>query len=248
MDYTIPKTLRPDVQTGWCAGCGHGVIIRMLAEAVEELGIEEKLLFVTDVACGSMVGRIIEWNNIGAAHGRPIITAAGAKRARPDEIVVASPGDGSAYSIGIESTIHCALRNENILALVVNNSVFGMTGGQMSPETLIGQKTTSSPHGRDNELFGNPLDIVKTLGEYDIAYLARGSVSSPANVVKTKKMIIKALKKQMNGEGFCLVEVLSPCPTNWYKSPVEAINFMHETQEKFFELGEFVDGRRSTDD
>lgn len=239
----IPSTLNADVPSGWCPGCGHATVLRLLAEAVESLGVEEKLLFITDVACGSMAPRIITWNNICAAHGRPIITAAGAKRARPDEIVVAAPGDGSAYSIGIESTMHCALRNENILALVVNNSVFGMTGGQMSPESLPGQKTTSCPHGRDPVLNGNTFDVVKTLSSFDIAYLARGSLSSPANIIKAGKMIKKAVEKQMNNEGFCLVEILSPCPTNWGypdDNAYKALDFMKE-QEKVFELGEFTD-------
>ncbi len=244
MNLKAPKSLNPEQPTGWCPGCGHGIIMRILAECVQELGMDDKMILVEDVACGSLGQFVVSWNSIGAAHGRPIITAAGAKRARPDHLVVAHPGDGSAYSIGTESTIHCALRNENILALVVNNCVFGMTGGQMSPESLPGQKTTSSPYGRDVKKNGNPFDVVKTLREFDIAYLARGSVSSPANVMKTKKMIMKALQKQLNGEGFCLVEVLSPCPTNWGfpdDNAHKALEFMHEHQEKFYELGEFVD-------
>ena len=163
MKLTVPSTINRENKSGWCPGCGHGIIMRMLAEAVDELGIQEDIILVTDVACGQLAVSVVEWNDIGAAHGRPIITAAGAKRARPDQIVVANPGDGSAYSIGIESTIHCALRNENILALVTNNCVFGMTGGQMSPESLPGQVTTSSPHGRDPKVNGNPFDVVKTL-------------------------------------------------------------------------------------
>lgn len=244
MNLKVPASLNPEQRVGWCPGCGHGIVMHCLAEAVEELGLDEKLIIVEDVACGELAQGVYKWDSIGAAHGRPIITAAGAKRARPECVVVAHPGDGSAYSIGTESTIHCALRNENILALVVNNCVFGMTGGQMSPESLPGQKTTSSPYGRDIEINGRPFDVVKTLKEYDIAYLARGSVSSPANVIKTKKMIKKALEKQLNGEGFCLVEVLSPCPTNWGfpdDNAYKALDYMHENQEKFYELGEFVD-------
>lgn len=244
MKLKVPDTILPHAVSGWCPGCGHGIITRLVAEAVEELGIEENFILCTDVACGALVAYITKWNVIGAAHGRTIIAAAGAKRVRPDQIVLAAPGDGSAYSIGIESTIHCALRNENVLALVVNNCVFGMTGGQMSPESLPGQKTTSSPFGRDVAVNGAPFDVVKTLGSYDIAYLARGSVSTPANVVKTGKMIKKALEKQMRGEGFCLLEVLSPCPTNWGypdDKAYKALEYMREHQEKFYQLGEFID-------
>lgn len=241
MKCSVPKGVNTGAHIGWCPGCGHGVIVRLVAEAARDLGIEDKIIMVEDVACGEFAQNVLQFNSIGAAHGRPIITAAGAKRVRPDAIVIAHPGDGSAYSIGMESTIHCALRNENILALVVNNSVFGMTGGQMSPTSLPNMKTTSSPKGRDVQKNGNYFDAMKVLGQMDIAYLARGSVDSPAQVIKTGKMIKKALEKQINGEGFCLVEVLSPCPTNWNKSPVDALKFMKEQQEQYFPLGEFID-------
>ena len=241
MNCIIPNGIDMTQQAGWCPGCGHGIIVRLLAEAAQELGIEDRMITVEDVACGEFAQFALKYNTIMGAHGRPIITAAGVKRARPDAIVVAHPGDGSAYSIGIESTLHCALRNENILALVVNNSVFGMTGGQMSPTSLVNMKTTSSPHGRDPMKNGNPVDITKILGQLDIAYLARGSLDSPANVIKTGRMIKKALQKQMNGEGFCLVEVLSPCPTNWNKTPAAALEFIKTTQSVAYPTGEFVD-------
>lgn len=240
MKCSVPNGVNKNAHIGWCPGCGHGIIARLVAEAAQALGIEDRIIMVEDVACGEFAQNVLQFNSIGAAHGRPIITAAGAKRVRPDAIVIAHPGDGSAYSIGMESTIHCALRNENILALVVNNSVFGMTGGQMSPTSLPNMKTTSSPKGRDIAKNGNIFDAMKVLGQLDIAYLARGSVESPAQVIKTGKMIQKALEKQMNNEGFCLVEVLSPCPTNWNLAPAEALEFMKE-QEKYFQLGEFVD-------
>ena len=240
MKCSVPNGVNTSAHIGWCPGCGHGIIARLVAEAAQALGIEDRIIMVEDVACGEFAQNVLQFNSIGAAHGRPIITAAGAKRVRPDAIVIAHPGDGSAYSIGMESTIHCALRNENILALVVNNSVFGMTGGQMSPTSLPNMKTTSSPHGRDVTKNGNIFDAMKVLSQLDIAYLARGSVESPAQVIKTGKMIQKAPEKQMNNEGFCLVEVLSPCPTNWNLTPQEALEFMKE-QEKYFQLGEFVD-------
>jgi len=239
MARSVPNAINLVEPISWCPGCGHGVIVRLLCEAAQELGIEEKMIIVEDVACGAWTQFSLEYNDLGAPHGRTIAAAAGAKRVRPDAIVVARPGDGSAYSIGVESTIHCALRNENILALVVNNSVYGMTGGQMSPTTLPGMKTTSTPAGRDAGKQGAIFDVTKVLGELDIAYLARGSVRSPAEVTKTGKMIKTALQKQMNGEGFCLVEVLSQCPTNWNMTPVAALDFMKE-QETYFPLGEYV--------
>jgi 2-oxoglutarate ferredoxin oxidoreductase subunit beta len=243
MECKIPNAIDMNQQASWCPGCGHGIIVRILAEAAQELGIDDRMLTVDDVACGEFAQFALKYNSIMSAHGRAIIAAAGLKRVRPDDIVVARPGDGSAYSIGIESTLHCALRNENILALVINNSVFGMTGGQMSPTSIVGMKTTSSPHGRDIKKNGSPIDITKILGNLDIAYLARGSVDSPANVMKTERMIKKALQKQMNGEGFCLVEVLSPCPTNWHLTPVAALDFVKNKLSAAYPLGEFVDKR-----
>ncbi len=240
MRLRVPKGINTEAHIGWCPGCGHGIIVRLVAEAAESLGIEDKIIMVEDVACGEFAQTVMQFNSIGAAHGRPIITAAGAKRARPDAIVIAHPGDGSAYSIGIESTIHCALRNENILALVVNNSVFGMTGGQMSPATLPGMKTTSSPAGRSASKDGNPFDVIKALGHMDIAYLARGAVNTPAQIIKAGRMIKKALQKQMDGEGFCLVELLSPCPTNWNLTPTDALDFVKK-QESLYSVGEFID-------
>ena len=241
MEYRLPKGFDLEAATSWCPGCGHGIVMRLLQEVLEELGVADRLIMVEDVACGHYDIALMNSNFLCCAHGRPIIAASGVKRVRPDAVVVAHPGDGAAYSIGIESTIHCALRNEKILALVINNSVYGMTGGQMSPESLPGQKTTSSPRGRNVEIDGQPFDAMKTLSSFDIAYLARGSVSSVGNIAKTKKMIKKAIEKQLRGEGFCLLEILSACPTNWNKTPSDSLKFMKDVQEKYFELGEFVD-------
>lgn len=240
MKARLPKTLTL-AESGWCPGCGHGIVARLIAEVTEEMGTSDRVVMVRDVACGAMISGVVTYNNIGGAHGRPIITAAGVKRARHDAVVIAHPGDGSAYSIGVESTIHAALRNENILALVVNNSVFGMTGGQMSPTTLPGQKSTSSPGGRELSYNGAPFDVVKTLKEYDIAYLARGSVDSPGEIRKTKKYLRKALEKQEKQEGFCLLEVLSPCPTNWGMTPKASLEFIREKQKIYYPVGEFID-------
>ena len=241
MNFTIPKDIDMNQQASWCPGCGHGIICRVITEAVQELGVSNKVLTVDDVACGQFGQFAMKYNTVMGAHGRTIATAAGLKHARPDCLVIARPGDGSAYSIGIESTIYSAIRNDNILAIVINNSVFGMTGGQMSPATLPGMKTATSPFGRDEKKNGSMLDITKLLANTDMAYLARGAVNTPANTEKTKKMIKKALQKQMNGEGFCLIDVLSMCPTNWKMSEIDACEFIKTTQSKYLPLGEFID-------
>ncbi len=241
MNFTIPKDIDMSQQASWCPGCGHGIVCRVITEAVEELGLSDRILTVDDVACGQFGQFAMKYNTIMSAHGRTVVTAAGLKHARPDALVIARPGDGSAYSIGIESTIYSAVRNENILTIVINNSVFGMTGGQMSPATLPGMKTATSPFGRDENKDGHMVDITKLLGQMDIAYLARCAVNTPANTDRTKKAIKKALQKQMNGEGFCLIDVLSMCPTNWKTSEIQACEFVKETQSKYLPLGEFID-------
>ena len=241
MDFKLPKDLDMKQQASWCPGCGHGIVCHAITEAVEELGVSDRIITVADVACGQFGQFAMKYNTIMGAHGRTIATAAGVKHARPDALVIARPGDGSAYSIGIESTLYSAIRNENILAIVINNSVFGMTGGQMSPTSLPGMKTATSPFGRDERKNGSMMDIANILGQTDMAYLARCAVNSPANIEKTKKAIKKALTKQMNGEGFCLIDILSPCPTNWKMSEVDACEFIKTTQSKYLPLGEFVD-------
>jgi 2-oxoglutarate ferredoxin oxidoreductase subunit beta len=240
MKLQTPEMLK-NAHSGFCPGCGHGIIGRIIAEVISELGYEEDYIQVVDVACGSLYLYCMECDIVMAAHGRPIITAAGIKRVRKNNPVIAYIGDGAAYSIGMAHTIWSALRNEKITAIVINNGVFGMTGGQMAPTTLLGQKTTSSPYGRTQEKAGEPVDIIKLLGKLDIAYLARGSVDSVGNINKTKQYIKKALEKQMNNEGFSLIEVLSPCPTNWNLSPIDSMKRIKDVVSKEFELGEFVE-------
>ena len=224
MNYKVSKHIDLNQQASWCPGCGHGIICRIITDAADKLGVGDRIVTVDDVACGQFGQYAMDYNSIMGAHGRVIATAAGVKRARPDALLIARPGDGSAYSIGIESTIS-----------------FGMTGGQMSPTSLMGMKTSTSPFGRTAERNGSMVDIAKLLGQADIAYLARCSVDSVPNIMKTQKAIEKALTQQMNGEGFCLIEVLSPCPTNWKLSPEKSMEFIRTTQSKARPLGEFVD-------
>ena len=225
---------------GFCPGCGHGLASRLVGEVAEELGIVEKLVTVVDVACCSF--NIDYWNfdTIMAAHGRDIPTAAGVKYVRPDCPVLAYMGDGAAYSIGMAETIHSALRNDNICVIVINNSVFGMTGGQMAPTTLPGEKTATSPKGKDPSRYGTISGVELHKG-MDIAYLARAELVGVGGMTKAKRYIKKAMEHQLNCDGFSLVELLSPCPTNLNLPPVKAKQFVHEEMTKYFPLGEFID-------
>ncbi len=241
MKLKAPETVMFS-NTGLCPGCGHGLVRRIVAEVAEELDIEEKLLVAMDVACCSL--NIDHWrfDSIMAAHGRTIPTACGVKRVRPDHVVMAYQGDGAAYSIGLAETMHAALRNENVVVLVVNNSVYGMTGGQMAPTSLPGQKTTSSRSGKDPEKWGMPFDIMKAYSGMDAALLARAELGSPAGILQAKVYLKKAFEKQMNGEGFCLVELLSPCPTNLNLPPVKAAERVRDEMTKYFPVGEYRRG------
>lgn len=225
---------------GFCPGCGHGLASRLIGEVAEEMGINENLLAVVDVACCSFNIDYWRFDTIMAAHGRDIPTAVGVKHVRPDNPVMAYLGDGAAYSIGMAETVHAALRNDNICVFVINNSVFGMTGGQMAPTTLPGQKTATSPMGKDKNKYGT-LNIMDILGKMDIAYLARGELVGVTGMNQSKKMIRKAFEKQLAGEGFSLVELLSPCPTNLNMVPVKAKEHVHTVMTKFFPVGEYID-------
>ena len=227
-------------QNSFCPGCGHGVVVRLIDEVSEELGFDEKLIMVEDVACGSNCMMDMNIDCIQAAHGRPVPTACGVKMARPGVIVCAHLGDGSAYSIGSAELVHAALRNNNITVIVVNNTVYGMTGGQMAPTTLPGEKTASSMYGKDSKEYGT-LNVVDLLGRMNIAYLARGELYDVPATAKTRAMIKKAFQNQLDGKGFSLVEVLSPCPTNLHMTPVRTKEFLHTEAVKYFPLGEFID-------
>jgi 2-oxoglutarate ferredoxin oxidoreductase subunit beta len=227
--------------TSFCPGCGHGIVSRLIGEVMEEMGLTDKLLTVVDVACSSLHIDTWKFDTIIAAHGRPIATATGVKKIRKDHPVLAYLGDGAAYSIGIAETMHAALRNDNVVTIIINNGVFGMTGGQMAPTSLEGQKTATSPKGRDVLKTGQPFDVVKVLGNLDISYLARGSVATPADIRKTKKYIKKAFEKHMNNEGFTLVEILSPCPTNLNMAPVQCAQRVNGAVKDYYNLGEYTD-------
>ena len=229
-------------KSGFCPGCGHGVAGRLIAEVAEEMGLADKLITTVDVACGSLHLEDWHFDTVMAAHGRTLVTAIGLKKVRKDNPVLAYYGDGAGYAIGMAETIHAGLRNDNVIAIVVNNAIYGMTGGQMAPTTLPGQKTTSSPYGKDAARFGKPFRIEDAYSGFDIGYLARGALVGAANINRAKKMIRKAFEKHMNNQGLCYVELLSPCPTNWNLAPLKAKDFWLDEMTKHFPLGEFKGG------
>lgn len=243
MKLKAPETVFSSA--GFCPGCGHGLATRLIGEVSEELGIQEKMLAVVDVACCSFNIDYWRYDTIMAAHGRDIPTAVGVKHIRPENPVFAYLGDGAAYSIGMAETIHAALRNDNICVFVVNNSVFGMTGGQMAPTTLLGMKTATTPYGRDPRLNGYPYKIAEMMAHLDGAtYITRQSVHTAANVRKCKKAIRKAFENSMAGNGFSLVEVVSTCNSGWKLSPVASNQWLAENMLPFYPLGDIKDVKK----
>jgi len=235
--FKRPEALKDNV-THYCSGCGHGIIHRLIAEVIDELGIRDKTVGVPPVGCAVLAYNYIDVDMGEAPHGRAVAVATGIKRARPDLIVFTYQGDGDIAAIGTAETIHAANRGERVSVIFVNNGVFGMTGGQMAPTTLLGQTTTTTPGGRVALRDGYPLDLSQMLavGRGSV-YIERTAVTSPKNIIKTKKAIKKAFQVQMNDLGFALVEVLSQCPVNWKLSPVEACRRVEEEVVKTYPLG-----------
>ncbi len=223
----------------YCPGCTHGIIHRILAEVLEELDLLERAVGIAPVGCAGFCEVYFSCDMIGAAHGRAIAVGTGAKRARPKNIVFTYQGDGDAGAIGLAETISAAARGENITSIFVNNSIYGMTGGQMAPTSLIGQKTTTSPFGRDAATSGYPLDLPLLLANVKgSAYVTSQSVDTPQNVLKTKKAIKKAFQYQLEGKGFSFVSILSICPTNWGMSPADSIKWLQDNMKNHFSMGE----------
>lgn len=234
----IPKLLVENNK--FCPGCGHGIINRVVAEVLEEMDYADKAVGSLAVGCACLMIDTFGTDWIQAPHGRAAAVAAGVKRVRPECCVFTYQGDGDSLSIGFSETMYAALRNENITAIIVNNGIFGMTGGQMAPTTLPGQKTTTSPKGRDENLTGQPLNIINQMKHLPIGYLARGSVDCAKEINKLKKYIRTAIETQMNGGGYSLVEVLSPCPTNWKMTLESSLDHMRKTVQETYPLGEYV--------
>lgn len=234
----MPKCWRAETKPHkFCPGCGHGLVLKALGEAIDELGIQDKIVFGCDIGCSLLAWDFFDCDTVQTHHGRttPVIT--GMKRANPDVIGIAYMGDGGGYAIGSQHLVNAAVRNERILAVLVNNTNYGMTGGQMAPTTLPGQKTETSPYGRDVNEMGYP-----TLGPEMVAaitpegaYVARGTIS---NLRQLKGYLKKALQNQMDGNGFSFVEALSSCPTNWRTNAKDTWNYVEKDMAEYFKVGE----------
>ena len=229
-----------DSHMTFCAGCGHGIVIRIIAEVLEELGQEKNVIFPIGVGCSSLLGGGLDADRLHCSHGRAGAVATAIKRVNPQNIVITYQGDGDAYSIGLAETTSAAYRNEKFTTIIINNTNYGMTGGQMSNTTLPGQKTSTSVYGRNCEVTGLPLKFPELVAsQFNPAYAARGSLHTPAHINKLKTYIKNAIEAQMNGEGYSVVEALSPCPTNWGLSAPKSMKRIEEELIPYFPLGEF---------
>ena len=231
-----------DNQLHYCPGCTHGIIHRLVAECLEELGVTGKTVGIASVGCSVFSYNYFNCDMIQAPHGRAPAVATGAKRANPDNVVFTYQGDGDLAAIGTAETVHSAARGENITVIFVNNAIYGMTGGQMAPTTLPSQVTQTSPYGRDVTVVGYPVKVCEMLSQVDGAtYLERVAVNNVKNVKKAKQAIKKAFQNQIDGKGFSLIEVLSTCPTNWGLTPKAALKWLDENLETYYPLGVYKD-------
>ena len=226
----------------YCAGCGHSIIHRLMCEVIDEMHLQERVFGTPPAGCSVFAYNYLDVDMAESAHGRGAAVATGYKRAFPEAIVFTYQGDGDLAAIGTAEIIHTANRGERITAIFVNNAVYGMTGGQMAPTTLLSQKTTTTPYGRDLRIEGYPLKISEMLAlAQGAAYIERTAVTSPASIRKTKKAIRKAFQTQIDDLGFSLVEILSPCPVNWKMSSLEAWQWVDQEMTKEFPLGVIKD-------
>ena len=240
--FDKPKSLA-DISMHYCPGCTHGIVHRLVAEVIDELGIEGRTIGIAPVGCSVMAYNYFNCDMIEAAHGRAPAVATGVKRANPEEhIVFTYQGDGDLASIGMAETVHAAARNENITIIFINNAIYGMTGGQMAPTSLPDQVTQTSPYGRDVNACGFPVRVCEMLATLDgPEYLERVTVNSVKAVKNAKKAIKKAFQNQIDKKGFSLVEVLSTCPTNWGLTPKDALKWVDEKMIPYYPLGVYKD-------
>lgn len=235
--FKRPQALT-DKQFHYCPGCTHGIIHRLVAEVIDDMGIRDHTVGVCPVGCSVFAYDYFNIDMFQASHGRAPAVATGVKRCLPDRMVFTYQGDGDLASIGTAEIVHAAARGEKISTIFVNNVVYGMTGGQMAPTTLPGQKTTTTPGGRDKDMNGLPVRVCEMLATLDgAAYVARVSVHDPKHIMQAKKAIRKAFEVQQAGLGFAMVEVLSTCPTNWGLSPKESLKWLAENMIPYYPLG-----------
>lgn len=231
-----------DVPLHYCPGCGHGIVHRLVAEVIDELGIEGNTIGVAPVGCAVFAYNYFNCDVQEAAHGRAPAVATGIKRVHPDKVVFTYQGDGDLAAIGTAETVHAAARGENITIIFINNAIYGMTGGQMAPTTLPGQVTQTSPYGRDTKTQGHPIRVSEMLSTTSgAAYIERVTIDTVPHIRQAKKAIKKAFETQLAGKGFSLIEVVSTCPTNWGLSPVEAMNWLRENMLPYYPLGVYCD-------
>lgn len=240
--FSIPKSMKKDFRYTFCPGCDHGIAIRLVAELLDEMNLQEKAICTTSIGCSVFLYDFLDVDCIEAPHGRACATATGVKRAKPDKFVFTYQGDGDFASIGLAESTHAALRGEKLSVICINNTTYGMTGGQMGPTSLMGQKTTTSPTGRNKEYYGYPIKIAEHIAQFEgTAYSARVSLDCIANINKAKQAIKKAYEVQLQGLGYGFVEILSSCPTNWHMTPVEAHERVRTEMMPVFPLGVFKD-------
>lgn len=239
--FKRPESLK-DVSFRFCSGCGHSLIHRIIAECIDKLNIREKVIGIAPVGCAVFAYDYFNFDVIEVAHGRPPAAATGLKRVMPDRIIFSYQGDGDLAAIGTAEIVHAANRGENLTVFFVNNATYGMTGGQMAPTTLPGQKTTTTPRGREVKTSGYPLHVSELLSTIEgVSFITRVSVDSIKNLMATKKAVEKAFRYQIEDKGFSFVEILSPCPTDWGMSPEESINWVRSEMMAVYPLGTFKD-------
>lgn len=239
--FERPHTLA-DVPMHYCPGCTHGIVHRLVAEVIDELGVEGKAVGVASVGCSVMSYDYFNCDMVQAPHGRAPAVATGIKRAKPENVVFTYQGDGDLAAIGTAETIHSATRGENITVIFINNAIYGMTGGQMAPTTLPNMVTQTTPYGRDVNTAGYPIRVCEMLSTLDgVALAQRVTVDCVKNVINAKKAIKKAFQNQIEGKGFSIVEVVSTCPTNWGMSPFEAIQWLRDNMLPYYPLGVYKD-------
>ncbi len=241
--FEIPKSIVKGAKYSFCPGCDHGVALRLVAEVLDELNLRDNAITAGSVGCSVCIYNFIDVDTIEAPHGRALAVATGVKRAKPDKFVFTYQGDGDFASIGLGESLSAASRGEKVSTICINNTTYGMTGGQLGPTTLIGQVTTTSPQGRTSKDYGHPIKIAEHVALCDgTAYAARVSLDTVANIKKAKAAIKRAFEVQLEGKGFGFVEILSTCPTNWKMTPSKAHEHVREQMMEVFPLGTFKEG------